>query len=168
MVTSVSQKNKLAHINAFYFSFNYTDTLENVYKIPSDKVKHIHGMVDRPIYGHTSSQCQVYAPETNSWCITDDADDVVKELFHNTRKPVNEIIIREKSYFQSLASVNIIYVMGHSLNAIDAPYYKEIINSISNNAKWIVYYHEDKDKKKFGDRLLSWKVPKAQIELRKW
>lgn len=167
--SSAVRKNSLAlSSNDLYFSFNYTDTLEKVYGIPYTQIKHIHGTTDNPIYGHTSGQCKVYAPEEDCWSITDEADDMVKELFHKTRKPVDEIIKREKAYFQTLASVDEVYVMGHSLNDIDVPYYEEIIRSISSDAKWIVYYHDDKDKEEFRDKLSSLGVAKARITLQNW
>lgn len=47
--------------NAYFITFNYSLTLENVYKVPSDQILHIHGCLndDEYIIGHGRTYAEV-------------------------------------------------------------------------------------------------------------
>ncbi|MFJ1366671.1 bacteriophage abortive infection AbiH family protein [Capnocytophaga canimorsus] len=145
-----------------YLSFNYTETLEKIYGIRN--VLHIHGDVDEPIFGHNSIDLRLHN-EDEGWFLPDEADDATKKLFNNTRKDVDSYIKKENGFFNSLSDIEEIYVIGHSLNDIDAPYFKEIISKVPN-AKWTVFYYIQKEKQDFKNKLISWGVVSTNITLK--
>ena len=42
-----------------------------------------------------------------------------------------------------------VIIIGHSLNTVDMPYFKKVLNSIRKDAIWKAYYFEDADEKTF-------------------
>ncbi|WBA12874.1 AbiH family protein [Salinivibrio kushneri] len=147
----VKSANKSLNIDldARFLSFNYTSTLQSVYKVCDTKVTHIHGSVknyDELIFGH--GRDKLIVPEFDEdgeslRCIFSDAEEYSRGPLNQLKKPVDEIIDRNKALFRSYEKVSDIKVIGHSLNSIDVPYFKKI-SSYAKNAIWTVYYyHED-------------------------
>ena len=48
-----------------------------------------------------------------------------------------------------------VIVIGHSFNNVDMPYFKEVLNSISENAFWRIFYYENKDEILFKNILID-------------
>lgn len=144
----LSSKRLCLDINAKYLTFDYTKTLESYYKIPSAQVIHIHGITDNPtsiITGHNMK----LLPAVNDY---DDirlfeCEKIVRnEYFEKTIKPTDKIISVNKEFFLSLNSLSAIVIIGHSLNEIDLPYFKEIRSVVSDETKWKISFKDSKDK----------------------
>ena len=141
----------------YYITFNYTATLENVYKIPSSNVLHIHGSLRSytkdPVIGHgnfkrleeinskISEAEKLFDEKWSSVC------KVVRDYYKTTFKDVNK-------YIPSLSIISDmkfdeIIVLGLSLEGVDLPYFKCIDMLTGKKLEWKIYcYHEDEGTKK--------------------
>lgn len=134
--------------SSIYLSFNYTDTLEQLYQIPESHVLHIHGRAskgDKLIVGHNRE----INPE-DYW------DDDIEMRENNERmqrltdmnnlcKPVDYIIERYDWYFKGLGFTEDIHILGHSCGEIDYPYFKKIKESLPSYVKWHFYPYTPDD-----------------------
>jgi hypothetical protein len=129
--------------NALFLSFNYTSTLETVYGIDEKNVLHIHGRsetCDELVFGHGDTMEEVPELDENgdsNHTIFSDAEGAAKYPFYALQKPVLETLENNQEFFDSLAYISEITVIGHSLNKIDLPYFKQLAAS-APNAMWIV------------------------------
>ncbi len=144
-----------------YLTFNYTDTLEKIYNIPSDIVKHIHNKIgEKLIFGHANYEAiqdtmqSISVPYTGDPAIdsvlqntatTFNTNKYMEKYFKACLKDVNQIAQINKAYFQALAGLKQIYVLGHSLSSVDYVYFNEI-DKIAPNAKWFICYYNESSK----------------------
>lgn len=145
---------------AYYISFNYTDTLELLYKVESKNILHIHGYISRKdvdaseafagyLYGHNlndeeiSKMFNAVSDENYNIC------NIIEHIRH-FRKTVDAVHAPDsvlEAFLQPLSIDNIdnidnIVVIGHSLGVMDQDYFKKI-NEFFPEAKWHISYHED-------------------------
>lgn len=136
---------------AFFLNFNYTDTLENVYGIPSGRVLHIHGRAktdESLVVGHRNL--------LNPPAYIEDRVDFRQSniIFNNVccynelYKPIEPIIEYNTTFFESLSSVNRISVIGHSCCCTDMPYFEAIRKSVDDKVKWEFSYHTEYDRER--------------------
>lgn len=156
-----TKKDAVYKINkhSIFLTFNYTDTLERVYKIDSDNIKHIHGYVknkkEELVIGHCNQKAISYALEKKKEAEINFVDfaistfDRVLKYCDSTLKKTSKIIDENAEYFKSLSDVDEVIIIGHSLNTVDMPYFKKVLNSIRKDAIWKAYYFEDADEKTF-------------------
>ena len=73
-----------------------------------------------------------------------EGNQIVDSYFSATFKPTTQIIARNQPFFANLKSIRRIFVMEHSLEEVDAPYFAEIIRNIdSSSVRWTISYHRD-------------------------
>lgn len=135
--------------DANYLSFNYTDTLEKVYAISRANILHIHGSYSKNgisgiTYGHGG---HIYKIDKS---IEDprvaEGEEIIKNYFRTSKKPVVKIIKKYKDFFcNTIHGTRKVIVIGHSMNSIDYPYFKEICKSLGNDVNWTYYYHSTYD-----------------------
>jgi len=155
--------------DALYLTFNYTETLEDIYNIPSSRILHIHNKVgEQLIFGHGKNSDDFNVQQTlygeEDYFIERDetgeiisspvgheqfAEQSVVEFYNKMRKPVEEIIASNYDFFNRLFEIDEIIVIGHSYNAIDYPYFHEISESINTDVvRWYLHYFNDEDYEK--------------------
>lgn len=161
-------------LGARYLTFNYTDTLEKLYHVSSDKILYMHNkaidLTSDLILGHAfnpinrSSLNQDCDLESQDPRITD-AKDILDNYFSSTYKPVDRVIREHEFFFDSLTNINKIYVLGHSLSSVDAPYFKQIVSRVANSEPdWTVTYYCDSEIFDFKKTLLELGVAEAKID----
>lgn len=130
-----------------FFTFNYTETLETIYKVPQANILHIHGNQRNPIFGHGEKKFDdTWPPEKEAWVITDDAVDHARALFKQFIKPVDTIIKEHEAFFQGLkGTVDEVVIIGHSLAEVDLPYIEKI-QAEASPSLWTDYFHCDKNR----------------------
>ncbi len=140
---------------ALFFTFNYTRTLTSVYGVPSRNVLHIHGCTDLAgdelVLGHGWGPAS--RPSLNAGLENEDIDhrvyeanDIIDRYFASTFKRSDEIISRHALAFASLSDIQEVIVLGHSLSAVDAPYFEALLQQRSvANARWFVACREGDD-----------------------
>ena len=153
-----------------FISFNYTPTLQAVYGIADDLVFHIHGSASKYehlIFGHGESREEEPELDENgdsNRTMFTDAEGAAKYPFYAFQKPVNDIIENNLSYFENLKNVEVVVVMGHSLNDIDIPYFEKISNVIRGR-KWVVSQCSEDEGKSHVRQLGKCGVASDQITL---
>ena len=102
-------------------SFNYSSTLADLYSIDPKNITYIHGVVDGSfqdiVLGH------VIEPTS----------------FKDTKRIIEE----NHRFFSSLRNIKTVSIIGHSISAVDQPYFTEVAASLPSDAEWHVYYLND-------------------------
>lgn len=147
------KKKELLNSRDMFLNFNYTDVLERIYKI--NNVLHIHGGVESicdtpPILGHCDKEKIEKHKEWAKECddkyleaeasIQDAVANYLEVLFKNT----DDCIRVNSEFFSQLTKVNKVIVFGWSAGEADFPYLRKIKECAAIDAKWIVYYYDDK------------------------
>lgn len=136
--------------DAKYLTFNYTETLEEIYGIPKNHVLHIHGSRLIPgdvfVIGHNNVRDED-APLRNEDILLpyQNAYSEVKRIMNAWAKDTEAIIKRNEAFFLSLKTTKVVCVMGLSYNDIDMPYLKKVASSVADGCKWWLYYFSRKD-----------------------
>lgn len=164
-IEKVTKKYKIDS-SARFITFNYTDVLEQIYKISNLNVLHIHNRVGEDlIFGHGKKvenfnvKEALYGDENAHLSIDEDgniesnesghekfAEDAVCAFYDKMRKHSEEVIQNHSDFFDNLSEINDVFVLGHSYNEIDFPYFKKISESINIISNWNLFYFSDKDK----------------------
>ncbi|MDP5239743.1 bacteriophage abortive infection AbiH family protein [Uliginosibacterium sp. 31-16] len=156
--------------NAKFLTFNYTSTLESVYGIADEQVLHIHGKAeafDELIFGHGDSMEEEPELDGNgdsNRTIFSDAEGSAKYPFYALQKPVEKVLKTHTSFFDSLGDTSEIVVVGHSLNKIDLPYFKKVVQR-APAAQWKVCCFTEKEKSHYVQTLVECGVPQRQIHV---
>ena len=142
-LNDVTQKVRIYDGDAIFLNFNYTETLEHVYRIPSTKILHIHGTrsTDQLIFGHNLNDqiMKEYAAKLT----TDQLRKEYGSLMKDWKKPTENIIANNKQkFFSQLKGISEVFVLGHSLADVDILYFKEIQKNISLDAIWTVSLYD--------------------------
>ena len=133
--------------DALFITFNYTSSLESVYKIDPTKVIHVHGSLhkydDEPILGHGNIERittirdkrrkaeDLFDEKWSSIC------QVVENYYNETFKDVRRYMY--KLFPLRGKSIDEIHVIGLSISGVDLPYFEFINNVTNRNASWNIY-----------------------------
>lgn len=153
---------KLINQRERYINFNYTEFLETIYDVPENNVVYLHGCRrnkrEELILGHSQGA-------ESDWSLPDivegshirmeqklyDAQEIATNYLGEydtaTEKKTDEIINKNRLFFESLGNIKDIVVIGHSLSKVDYPYFKEIIqcNKESKALTWHISCHSAND-----------------------
>ncbi|GAC19485.1 bacteriophage abortive infection AbiH family protein [Paraglaciecola arctica] len=158
-ITNVSPKMCFIPESKF-LSFNYTNTLQSVYKVPHGHVKHIHGNVDtreKLIFGHCSMRMEPSEFDEDGYSNSKyfhDAENAARKPLAALKKPVEFIIDNLSHWFDSLTDIDCIVVLGHSLNSVDMPYFKRIFE-FNPSAEWVVSCYSTSECEKHRGSLVN-------------
>jgi hypothetical protein len=151
-----------------FINFNYTSTLQDVYSVPDEDVLHIHGKArGNVIFGHgmgSGNQSSTMEPNLDEPWFEESYQTLasVTDRFH---KPVNEILENHREHLEKYGDVTKIIVLGHSINDIDIPYLKCILNAYPDVA-WRNWNHKGEENDGVSDthdKLLSLGVPDDKL-----
>ncbi len=148
--------------DALFFTFNYTDVLETLYKRREENVYHIHGSYDDIIIGHAEKFNNFIGDPYDEY--TDvresEAASIVNDLHDSLNKKVPLQIEKFKHsiFYDKLADVCEVKVIGHSYNWYDWPYFNLLNNAFSSNTRWILNYKTDKDLANLKDMVHKIKI----------
>lgn len=173
--------------NSSFLSFNYTNTLERYYGVNRAKITYIHGRAatedeqlilghginpeefkDKPLIepeGLNEEDSEIWRNERSDeydYAYNTGRDSAIG-YFNSSHKHTNEIISKNREFFNSLINTEKIFVLGHSISAVDHLYFEEIIQ-LTNDPKWIVSYLEDSDKDEKLKTLKNLGLTASQIE----
>ena len=135
--------------DAYYLTFNYTDTLEVLYGIPQNQILHIHGQAsrnDKLIVGHN----RLINPG-DYWDYNLDMRENNERMqrltdMNDLRKPYYEILEHNNLFFMDLNHVRDIHIIGHSCAEVDYPYFQKIKESVDIGAIWHFTPYNDEDR----------------------
>jgi hypothetical protein len=121
----------------YFFTFNYTQTLEHIYDIPENNICHIHGTSQgtKNLNGLASEEL-IFGHGRESF--ETDVTNIINTAYNITKKPVNQCIENNRSFFEKLGYISNIYSYGFSFGDVDMPYIEKICHSIRNttNITW--------------------------------
>lgn len=168
------RKKTLVNSNDYFLSFNYTDTLESVYKI--NDVYHIHGGIDSicekdPIIGHCNrEQIKDYREKaTEADNVFDEGtasiDDAIADYLEATYKDTAQIIWLSDRFWEKLYNVDCVTIIGWSAGSVDMPYLEKIVACVPKHTKWTVYFYNTNEKGAFEKALKLCGVNTKDIEL---
>lgn len=112
--------------SSIFLTFNYTDTLEELYAVPENHILHIHGRASAGepiIVGHQ------HLIESSDYLEEDvdfrDNDNIINNTcdYNSLYKPVEKIIEQHSPFFEILDRIENVFVLGHSCSYIDEPYF---------------------------------------------
>ena len=165
-----------------YISFNYTDTLEQTYGIPRNNILYIHGKAlenAQLIVGHgnadmtidktpsefaTEEEREAYEEYIEAVDIREqEAEEIIRNYYVSTYKNVDEIIRYYYSYFIGLQGIKQVYVLGHSLAAVDLPYFTFINQILGQDVIWVVTYYRAYEREAFMFQLQKCGIRWQQI-----
>ncbi|GHU58413.1 hypothetical protein FACS189444_2040 [Spirochaetia bacterium] len=158
------------NIDDYYLTFNYTKTLEELYKINPDNICHIHGIgkvircrpgdiPDDPsiVIGHSFDGIPDMPKMNNygkpkSYLSYYEGILAIEEYFHKSYK-YTELIMKErdnKLFFDKyfLKDIDAINIIGHSLSNVDIQYFKEIAKNMKQNITYNITYYGPNEKNK--------------------
>ncbi|NOQ27883.1 MAG: hypothetical protein GQ564_21180 [Bacteroidales bacterium] len=171
-------------MSASFITFNYTEVLERIYRIPASNILHIHNKVgEELIFGHGKKsenfnvKKALYGDE-KAFLITDEngdiesnevgheqfAENAVCAFYDKMRKHTEEIVPKQLDFIKNGSNIDEVIVLGHSYNEIDSPYFAEIGKSIGKNTKWTLYYFSDKDKQSAEKIMNELKIKDSLVE----
>lgn len=148
--TAETAQKQLATLDtdALFFSFNYTNTLSSLYRVPPERILFIHGCADMAeddlVLGHA------WHPQTRK-SLNDrpdveeidtrlmEANEIIDDYFSATFKHSADLIAQHRSFFDALTDIEQVIVLGHSLSDVDAAYFTALLGQRSvAEAAWFI------------------------------
>lgn len=168
-------------INAQFFTFNYTMTLEKLYGVNKENIWHIHNSLEdfkhdtQLIIGHDSNDGSLfrYLDEYqlfNRIDRMDIVDSINREINKGAKKVKLRINHNCERFCNHYSNIKNIVCMGFSFNSIDMPYIKQIIdvNQCISDVYWIIYWYSNGEDKILLKRLLELGIEENNIQLKRW
>ncbi|MCC4612427.1 bacteriophage abortive infection AbiH family protein [Xanthomonas campestris pv. esculenti] len=161
-----------------FLSFNYTTTLTRTYGIPRQQILYIHGCADMPeeelILGHAwrgedrrSLNDRPDVAELDPRLA--EVHGILDDYFAKTFKPSDKLIQENAEFFQWLSSIQEVYLLGHSLSDVDAPYFEAMLRVPAvRQARFYLAISDFDDEVVMVARLAALGVPVQQIRLHAW
>lgn len=153
--------NDIFNQDDLFLSFNYTSTLEKIYKIKN--VCHIHGSINpynELIVGHGLEEYESY--QYNE--LFDEANDSIRDIFYEFKKDTIQCYEKNADFFTKIRDVENIYFYGFSFSNVDMFYVKKIKEYVNTNVKVYVNIHDKKatneilNKLKMFDNVKTWEI----------
>ena len=142
------KKIKIDKEDSFFITFNYTDTLLDVYSIPMDDILFIHGRAADSetrylVLGHGKSREEIqqeaeanFDEETHPAFIQ--TVEAVERQVNMMKKDTSRIIADNQSTWEATKNVQHIYCYGLSMSIVDMPYLQKIVASI--DAQHVIWH----------------------------
>jgi Bacteriophage abortive infection AbiH len=163
---------------ALFLTFNYTPTLQKLYSVPDTHILHIHGRANRSddnlILGHAWNPGE--RPSLNDRADIEELDTrlieahgILDRYFSDTFKPSARLIREHSCFFERLANLEEVCVLGHSLSAVDSPYFHALLTVAgAASAQWRVACYEESDFLTMPKALLDLGIKASRITPSSW
>ncbi|MBK7632983.1 MAG: hypothetical protein IPJ13_00920 [Saprospiraceae bacterium] len=69
----------------------------------------------------------------------------IRGYFKDSFKPTHDVISEKHAFFERLAEIDIVYVLGHSMSKVDLPYFRELKKYLRGNEEWVISYYKDSE-----------------------
>ena len=138
----VPQRVCLERNESFFINFNYTDTLQLLYKIPEDRVFHIHGRASKHehlIFGHNQYHIGIKYDSPFVQPVCQELDKYCKNPYNNYTK-IN----------RDICGVEYIHIYGFSFSPIDEGYIDWIDFKTPQDSQWEISWYSEKDKERIS------------------
>ena len=138
---------------SLFLTFNYTDTLEFVYNVNEDCVKHLNGRAAtdksvvighnrkvNPFEAYTGNAGNIRKEDNGFQQLSEYAD-----LRKNGHKQVEKAFVNFPK--DALRTIKDVIVLGHSYGRVDDSYFQSVISYLPDNITWHLGYHTANDEK---------------------
>lgn len=174
--------------DSIFLTFNYTKTLEEIYKIDIKQVYHIHGTIDdkesmtvghglgieelndvleslKPRIGEVWSEklnrmtrFQFVTPAHIELATVSSLESIM-----SLKKDVEGCIEKNKRFFNEILDVERIYVYGFSFSSIDMPYLEKIIRRTKPETHWVISWYSQDDKRRIMDFVIRYGIQNFSV-----
>lgn len=140
--------------NDAILSFNYTSTLEELYRIDGIPILHIHGYLknnNNLLFGYREGKnAEEYrkkhfnpSDDSRDYYVDSQREEIVR-FYENWRKNIqlNEL----NAFLHNIHNIDQIYVMGHSMSYVDSEY-MELIEKVLSPSKWYISQYDNSPSK---------------------
>lgn len=120
-----------------FLNFNYTETLEVVYRVENKRICHIHGKRgEELIFGHGEDESD--DTYDRNMQIYTGAENTLSEIHYMLKKDTDKAILQHKDFFDLLdPGIECIYSHGFSFGKVDLPYIEKICECLpTKNMTW--------------------------------
>jgi len=163
---------------ALFLNFNYTPTLQELYGVLPKHILHIHGRANLPdsdlVLGHAWNPSERQSLNNRPDIEEIDtrlmeAHSIIDKYFSETFKPSADLILEHRPFFQRLTEIQEVFVLGHSLSAVDGLYFRSLlaIPGIAS-AQWRVACHLESDFHAMPARLRELGVQASNVVTASW
>lgn len=128
------QFNEMIELEDIFLNFNYTETLEKIYEVESEKICHIHGKKGEELFfGHGNDE-----DYTEEYMIRNiGSENYLTDLDEFLKKDTKQAFQNNQHFFNCIdKNVKEIYSMGFSFGDVDLIYIKEICKRVSDDTVW--------------------------------
>ena len=163
---AVIKKNEILCSKDLFLTFNYTPTLECVYRIPESYICHIHGGVppycqSAPIIGHGNQESikkWLKCKQENDDVFDEGASakcEAIANFYKRTLKDTSRQLMLNSRFFHRLKKIDEVVVIGHSLADVDKPYFQKIVEITGKDIPWTILYHSEDGKDRMETKAKS-------------
>ncbi|WP_100374796.1 bacteriophage abortive infection AbiH family protein [Bacillus sp. FJAT-45037] len=132
-ISLAAEKNDFKQIlsqNDKFLTFNYTDTLEELYGIAEENVCHIHGrQYDEILFGH--GDFEDHSEDHMARYIG--SEDGLSRIHNQLRKDTDQALKVNINFFKELKDIKTIYSYGFSFSKVDLVYLSVIFNQVDTS-----------------------------------
>lgn len=92
---------------------------------------------------------------------------IIEGYYEDSAKKTEDVLAENNTYFKSLQNLKEIVVIGHSLSAVDHPYFKEIITHNQNRTEleWAFSWFSLEDLERIKQFVSTMNIPKANVRI---
>lgn len=134
-------------LESWYLTFNYTLTLEKIYKIPVERICHIHNSINDEaiVVGHNHLfDPDAFGKEIIDW-YEESSKRNIAETMNNMYKNTFKIKIDHEDFFEKINGLKRIVVIGHSISEADEQYFGYIKGVSDDDAHWHISKYRPSD-----------------------
>ena len=145
--------------DAYFINFNYTDTIQRLYKVPDEQILHIHGRAtkhDHLIFGHNK-------PMLGATRHDFDGEKVGEALSHYNKNPY-VCILKHDTLPIIIQDTQFVHIYGLSFSNIDEPYIDWVAMNTDAN-KWEISNYSEEDKNQIEKFILNHWILRDRIKL---
>lgn len=143
--------------DSLFLTFNYTETLEDVYGVDESQILHIHGRAksgDKLVFGHGSTYEDI--AKANPGPQGEDIEYWETRAYEGAvgaiskkKKAVYHFISINENFFRKLADVAVVITLGFSYSDTDSKYIDKICEMIDcANVRWIASAYSEEDRER--------------------
>ena len=164
--------------DSHFLNFNYTETLQESYGIPEERITYIHNRADADncmlILGHGTDPSSFIEKEEEppqglseeefyEWreqkadeydYSYESAKQEILSYYTKAFKNTASIIENNIDFFANLTEVEKVIVLGHSISEVDLKYFEVLKAKLNENVIWSVSYYSELEKQMHNETLL--------------
>lgn len=161
-----SEKFNCVSNNCDFITFNYTNTLEFLYKIQSKNIIYLHNKATMQNVGHDESDSDIIIGHNvkkyhgnnyqslnlgvKDWFLEDAFEDA-EDYFSRSFKNWEENLYKLDGIIDRIGTYKSVYIMGHSLSDVDIEYFKYLTKKMDESVVFHITYYGTNERELIKD-----------------